>query len=280
MQIGILTSRMRDREFEEVAKFAGENGFAIMEVASMKKGHLDVHEVVRDKGKQVKALLKKHGTGISALACFCDVTAADTKARDEHIDIVVTGIDAAKALGVGVVTALSGMARTDEPRAETIKRECPGVFKTIGQHAEKQGVKIALEPWWGTTLRHLDEWKLFFDLVPSDAVGLNFDPSHLYWQEIDIFLAVDEFGDRIFHSHAKDCEVKAHVVQRVGTQADRSAGWWRYTIPGFGGIRWGEYLSALRGVGFDGALSIEHEDGKFDAEEGFCAGRKYLAQFV
>ncbi|MEW6357404.1 MAG: sugar phosphate isomerase/epimerase [Planctomycetota bacterium] len=281
MQVGILTSRMRDRSFEEVAKFAGKNGIKIMEVAAMKGGHLNVHDVVKDKGEAVKKILAANKTGISALACFCDVTAADAKARDENIDIVVTGIDAAKALGVGVVTALSGMARKDQIRSDTIKKEVPGAFKTIAAHAEKQGIKIALEPWWGTTLRNLDEWKLFFDLVPSKAVGLNFDPSHLYWQEIDIFAAIDEFGGRIYHTHAKDCEVKRHVVRRVGNQAERrEAGWWRYTIPGFGGIRWGEYISALRGVGFDGALSIEHEDAKFDAEEGFLAGKKYLEQFV
>lgn len=281
MQIGILTARMRDKSFEDVAKFAGANGFKVMEVASMKGGHINVHDVVKDKGAKVKEILAKHKTGISALACFGNVTAEDKKVRDENIDILVTGIDAAKALGVGAVTALTGMALPGKTRAQTIKSECPGVFKSICAHAEKQGVKIALEPWWGTTLRHLDEWKLFFDLVPSDAIGLNFDPSHLYWQGIDIFLAVDEFGKRIYHTHAKDCEVKAHLLRRVGNQAEWSESrWWRYTIPGFGGIRWGEYISALRGFGFNGALSIEHEDAKFDAEEGFIAGRKYLEQFV
>ena len=116
-----------------------------------------------------------------------------------------------------------------------------------------------------------------FEVLPQENFGLNYDPSHLLWQGIDYLAAVEKFADRIFHTHAKDCAVNDAALRRVGVQG---SGWWRYTIPGTGRIAWGEYLGKLREVGFDGAVSIEHEDRTLGAEEGFRMGAAYLRSLL
>jgi sugar phosphate isomerase/epimerase len=95
--------------------------------------------------------------------------------------------------------------------------------------------------------------------------------------QVDYLEAVHRFGDRIFHVHAKDCLVSQHTLRRVGVLGK---GWWRYCIPGYGGIDWGEFIAHLRSVGYDGVLSIEHEDSAFGREEGFRKGKRHLAQLV
>ncbi len=123
---------------------------------------------------------------------------------------------------------------------------------------------------------HLGQWELMFDLVPDENFGLNFDPSHLLVQDIDYLAAVDEFAERIFHTHAKDTEVRYNQKGYLGTNTDD---WWRFVIPGFGEIDWGVYISRLRHNGFDGVLSIEHEDNAWPREAGFVKGLEHLRQF-
>jgi sugar phosphate isomerase/epimerase len=139
------------------------------------------------------------------------------------------------------------------------------------------GIKLALENWYATNMQNLSHWELMFELVPNENFGLNFDPSHLVWQDIDYLHAVDVFGSRIFHTHAKDTEVVAHRKAWVGNQGK---GWWRFVIPGLGEINWGVYIARLRKVGFDGVLSVEHEDGAVGREEGFIMAARHLHQFM
>ncbi len=101
--------------------------------------------------------------------------------------------------------------------------------------------------------------------------------THLDWQGIDVTAAVHEFRDRIFHVHAKDVAVEPTKLARVGYGGD---GWWRYVLPGYGRIRWGEFIGTLRDIGYDGVLSIEHEDRAFGYEEGFVKAARYLNALV
>jgi len=278
MHVGMLTARMRGKPFDEVVKFAGENGIRAMEVDSRPGGHLDPKAVLADGGAAVKRLLERHKVGISALAYFANMIEPDPKKREEAIAGMKQCIDAAKVLGVGVITTHAGFPMPGKDKYKTIEQDCPGVFKPIAQYAGERGVKLANEIWFATNLQNLEHFKLFFQVIPDPAIGLNYDPSHLYWQGIDLILGVDEFGKRIYHTHGKDCEVKQHVLRRVGSQDLR--GWWRYVIPGFGNIAWGEYIGALRRVGYDGVISIEHEDAAVGAELGFIKGKQYLELFM
>jgi sugar phosphate isomerase/epimerase len=124
-----------------------------------------------------------------------------------------------------------------------------------------------------------DLWDEWFATVPSEALGLEFDPSHLYWQGIDYVRAVGEYGKRIYHVHAKDTEMLPENRYRGGINGRC----FRFRIPGYGGIDWARFASALIEAGYRGGIAIEHEDPVFSGErfdEGLARGREVLRPLV
>ena len=121
-------------------------------------------------------------------------------------------------------------------------------------------------------------------IVPDPNFGLNLDPSHLIWQFIDYERAVYDFKDRIFHVHAKDMEVNRDGLYQHGVMA-AGIGWQIPRLPGLGEVRWDRFISALYAVGYDYALSIEHEDRQFEGSEdlvkrGFLLARNVLRPYL
>ena len=121
------------------------------------------------------------------------------------------------------------------------------------------------------------------DGVGHAALGLNFDPSHLLRMGINPERFVDDFADRIYHVHAKDTRVDPHEMALNGVVDMRSfenlaERTWAYRTLGFGHDArwWKEFVSALRQVGYDGVLSIEHEDLLMSAEEGIVKSVEFL----
>lgn len=278
MFVGILTAPFSGEPLEVVAAFAGEHRFGSLEiVAGPGSKHIDTNNFTPERAKEVLTLMEKRNLRISSLAAYTDLTAADPERRRTNIQTVYNAISIAKMLGVDVVCTMAGLPPNGKDRMKTIEEDCTGVFPPLLEHAEKNGVKLALENWTATNIQNLAHWKRLFELIPNKNFGLNFDPSHLVWQGIDYIEAVDRFADRIFHTHGKDTEIKEHVKREVGILGH---GWWRYVIPGLGVIRWGEYIAALRRNGYDGVISIEHEDSAVEREEGFLIGKKYLDQFI
>ena len=186
-------------------------------------------------------------------------------------------LEAASALDVEVVCTLAGGPKEGKDKHQTIMEDFPQVFGPIVDYAKDHDVKIAFENWFATNLQGLDHFEALLKALPSDVLGFNFDPSHLFWQQIDYIEAVHRFGDRIFHTHAKDTEVLPFKLRELGVLG---RGWWRYRIPGWGGINWPAYITALKEVGYDYVLSIEHEDPFFGPEEGFLKGKDYLQKLL
>jgi len=278
MHIGLLTAPFGDTSLEDVIRWAGEKGFAALEVsAGPGSPHLDPADFKPARANQIKKLLKESGVTISSLACYQNLLHPDEKARKKLIEAFKELLNDAALLGVDVVCTMAGMPLPGKSRMQTIEEEVPKVYPEIVEYAAAKGIKIALENWTATNIQHLAHWDKVFEVVPHENFGLNFDPSHLFWQGIDYLYAVEKFGARIFHTHAKDTEVRWERVRYIGNQ---DGGWWRYVIPGFGGIDWGQYIGRLKSVGYNGVLSLEHEDAAFGREEGFLAGLKYLSQFV
>jgi sugar phosphate isomerase/epimerase len=278
MYVGILTAPFADEPLEHVAAFAGEYGFGGMEVvAGPGSSHIDLTAFGPDDAARIKNLMERRALLISSIAAYVDNTHPDPATRAANNDIVRKAIDAASLLGVDVVCTLAGHPVPGKTKMQTIEQDCVSAFGPLLDHAQSNGVKIALENWYATNIQHLGHWQRLFEVVPHANFGLNFDPSHLLWQDIDYIHAVEAFAPRIFHSHAKDTVINDTKRQWVGNQHD--GGWWRYVIPGLGRVNWGTYISALRANGFNGVLSIEHEDGSVGREEGFLIGKKYLEQF-
>lgn len=278
MYVGILTAPFGKEPLEHVAAFAGEYGFLGMEVvAGPGSQHINLTSFTEQDADRVRSLMEHRALRISSLAAYTNNTDADPKGRAAANDTVRKAVDAAQLLGVEVVCTLAGMPMPGKSKMQTIEEDCAAVFTPLAEYAAGKGIKLALENWYATNIQHLGHWRRLFEVVPNANFGLNFDPSHLAWQDIDYIHAVEVFAARIFHTHAKDTEINAAKKAWVGNQHD--GGWWRYVIPGLGVVRWGEYIAALKRNGFNGVLSIEQEDGAVGREEGFLQGKKYLEQF-
>ncbi|ADV65839.1 sugar phosphate isomerase/epimerase family protein [Deinococcus maricopensis] len=109
----------------------------------------------------------------------------------------------------------------------------------------------------------------------GDNVGVNFDPSHLYWQGIDPLVAIRELRGAIHHFHAKDTQLHRQNIERNGvldlTPYDRiSERSWTFRSVGSGHdeLHWSRIMAELRLAGYDGAISIEHEDALMSVDEG------------
>lgn len=278
MEIGLLTAPLGDKSLEWVVDFAHAHGFGALEVAAPPGGgHIDTATLTGEKAAQIKELLHRGGVRISSLACYVNLLDPEEAKRSQLAAHLRSVIDAAQALGVEVVCTMAGMPMPGKDRMKTIEEDFPAVFAPLTEYAGERNVKLAFENWFATNLQNLAHWERVFEVVPAANLGLNYDPSHLLWQGIDYLEAVEIFQDRIFHAHAKDTEVKQHVLRRLGNQ---SMEWWRYCIPGYGEVDWGVLIARLRDVGYDGVLSIEHEDRAFGVEEGFIKGQRYLAQLM
>ena len=275
MKVGMLTAPFGNERLEVVLNFAEEAGIPCLEVvAHPGSKHINPARLTRAQAENIQRMLDDRGLEITSLAFYTNMTQPKkVKAIQAHAKKV---IDVAAMLGVPTVCMLAGMPAEGMTKIETIKKVLPRIFRPILTHARRRNVNIALENWFATCLQGQDTFECLFETIPDANFGLNYDPSHFIHQECDHLLPVSMFADRIFHTHAKDTLVDRAKRAKSGIYAD---GWWRYVIPGFGNIDWGEYISHLRMNGYDGVLSIEHEDSSHSREEGFVRGARYLDQF-
>lgn len=255
-------------------------------------GHLDLDAILREGPGAIQELMSAYGVTITSLAPMLNVLAADTSLREERIAVFRQTIDASVALGVSTVVTYGGSAfgmhfygspgqRPNHPTnrvAENIA-QFRAVFTPLAAYAEERGVRIAFETaarggGEGNVAHNPELWEMMFDAVPSPALGLSFDPSHLVWLHIpDVPGVVRAFGARIYHVDGKDTEILPAVFARQGILG---SGWWRYRLPGLGALDWRGIFSALTDVGYDGPVSIENEDPLFLGLEGVAWSANYL----
>ena len=276
MKVGMLTAPFGNEPFDIVLDFAESASIPCLEVvAHPGSKHIDPAKLTPAKVKKIRIALDERMLEITSLGYYtCDITVPKKLAKVQaHAKKT---IDAAASLGVSTVCMLAGFPAEGMSKIETIQKVLPKAFRPILAHARKKKVNIALENWFETCLQGIDTFQAIFEAIPNTNFGLNYDPSHLYHQECDHLLPVSMFKDRIFHTHAKDTLVDKAKRSCVGIYG---SGWWTYVIPGFGNIDWGEYVSHLRRNGYDGVLSIEHEDSSQTREEGFMRGAWHLEQF-
>ncbi|HID95598.1 MAG TPA: sugar phosphate isomerase/epimerase [Candidatus Latescibacteria bacterium] len=273
MKLGYLTNYSED----EVC-FASEVGFTSLSLSAGPGSALDATKLTPEEADGIRKVMKRNGITISAIGHYTNPLDPVENKRREITDYLLKAIDVCEMLGVEVFTTFPGRG------TGTHVEECISLFKEIWspivEKAEAKGVRIAFENCHGGGGSRPADWDAMFDAIPSDTIGLEFDPSHLFWLGIDHLMAVREYGKRIYHIHAKDTEILEDTLARVGILGQ---GWWRFRIPGWGDIDWQMFISALLDVGYDGALSIEHEDPVFEGKrrrEGLILGYKHLSQFI
>ena len=169
------------------------------------------------------------------------------------------------------------------------------VWRPLVAFAEDQGVRIAIEncpmlftrdEWpGGKNLAHSPAvWRRMFEAIPSKSFGLNYDPSHLVWQQIDYVKPLWEFSDRIFHVHAKDVRLDKRRLDDVGILATPLE-YHTPKLPGLGEINWGRFISVLGDVGYRGPVCVEVEDRAYEGslelrKAALRQSARYLRQFL
>jgi sugar phosphate isomerase/epimerase len=284
MQLGFLTANIGD--IEKAARL----GFGAVELHSDAFGHAGDGPLDDAAIERARALSASRGVAISALA-FYDVAmrAGDFNgAGPERVHSAYERVfDAAEALGVQTIASMSGFNADHDWQGNV--ELFAARFGPVAQSAERRGLRLAFENWMGFGGRlpfrpvnmggSPDTWDAWFAAVPSRAIGIEFDPSHLHWQGIDYMRALYEYRDRVYHVHAKDTEMLPERRYRGGVNGNA----FRFRIPGYGAINWTAFIAALREIGYDGGVAIEHEDDVFSGErfdEGLVRGRQVLQPLI
>lgn len=275
IRLGMMTAPVSGQSLSEALDMAKRCGLSALEVMSGPGSKLlDPMNLGPADAEKVKAELGQRGLEFSSLANYMNTT---EPGKTEEVQTVAKKmVDAAALLGVPTICMITGMPHHGVSKIQMLRTVVPSIFRPILDHAKEKGVRVAVENWFATCLQGLDTFDTLMESIPDSHFGLNYDPSHLVHQELDYMIPVSRFSKRVFHTHAKDCLVDVQKRRYVGILAE---GWWRYAIPGYGDIHWGEYIGHLRQVGYHGVLSIEHEDDTFGTEEGFRHGARYLGQF-
>jgi sugar phosphate isomerase/epimerase len=300
LKLGLLTAAFPSLSLEEVADWAGENGFQALEIACWPAAgaerrryagvsHIDVERLDGAAAGLVRELLSSRGLTISSLAYYPNPLDPDPAVRSQAQAHLRKVIEAAATLEVNLVGTFIGrdQNRPPEPAFAEVLEQWPPLVK----FAADRGVRIAIEncpmifsadEWpGGRNLAYSPAlWRRLFEAMPGETLGLNLDPSHLVWQLIDVLRVVREFGSRIYHVHAKDLEIDRDGLYENGVMS-LGMGWQVPRMPGLGEVRWNRFIAALIRAGYDGVVSVEHEDHSFEGDldlvkRGFLLARNTL----
>jgi sugar phosphate isomerase/epimerase len=277
MQIGITSWSFEDTPSEEVFAWCSEHGLTGIQWDNVPA---DIEEMRHTLERFPEVHVHTLGRTLNYLYGTAEMRAgyAEQLRRD---------IEAAAQLGIGVVTIFAGRDpwKTVQENVSLFK----DTFTPLVQLAEDRGVHLAMEncpqpdvwPAGGNMANTVENWRLLFEAVPSPCLGLTFDPSHFVWLGMDYIKAVHEFSARIFSVHAKDTEILDDVLADTGILGK---GWWRYRLPGWGVVDWSAFFTALREVGYQGPVCIEHEDALWnhsldEHKQGILMAARFLEQF-
>lgn len=303
MKLGFITAICDGMSFEEVVDFASEHGLECLEVACWPQGkaqrryagvsHIDVENLDEKKAAYIEEYCKKKQVELSSLAYYPNTLEPDLEKRETYISHLYKLIDASALLHVNMITTFLGRdsKKTVSENLELVKE----VWPPIVAYAEKKGVKIGIEncpmlftedEWPGgqNLMTTPAIWRKVFEIIDNKNFGINYDPSHFVWQQIDYIKPLYEFKDKIFHVHYKDIKIYEDKLKDVGIMAVPLE-YMSPKLPGLGDVDWGKYVSALSDIGYDGFTCIEVEDKAFensleDAKKAILLSANYLRNFV
>ena len=305
MKLGFVSAILDTWTYEEMMDFAADHGFECVEVACWPQGkaerryagvsHIDVDRVLEDDAyaKHILDYSKEKNVDISSLAFYPNTMDGDPEKRAAAVAHLKNVILASAKLGVGMVTTFIGrdQTKTVEENLELVKEVWPSIIKL----AEENDVKVAIEncpmlfgpdQWPGgqNLMTTPVIWRKVFEILDSDYIGINYDPSHFVWQMIDYIKPIYEFKDKIFHVHYKDIKLFKEKLKECGTMA-YPLQYMKPKLPGLGDVDWGKYVSTLTDIGFEGYTCIEIEDKSFEGSEervldSLKLSLRYMRQFV
>ncbi len=309
MQIGAFIALFGDRNLDEALAAARAAGVSAVEIPTggyVGGRHAPARTLVADERArtELQEALARHGLALDALSCHGNPLHPQEAIATDHHETFQATVRLAQQLGCDTVITFSGCPG-DGPGARYpnwVTCPWPPDFLAIlewqweervlpywreqAAFAAAHGVRVAIEPHPGFVV-YSAESLLRLRAACGPAIGANFDPSHLFWQGVDPVAAARELAGAIYHVHAKDTRVDPYNTARNGVLDTKPynqipARSWVFRTVGYGHdlATWKDMISALQLAGYDGVISIEHEDGQMSREEGLRKAVAFMRECV
>lgn len=311
MKIGLFTDSLDDLAFEAALDWSVENGIEAVEIGTgnfSPSPHFDREATLASEERQQEfaEAIEARGLTLSALNCNGNPLDPDPERQQSSQNTLRQTIELMGKLGGGIVVTMSGcpgdlggghypnwVTCCWQPEyVDLVERQWDEVivpyWDQLGQVARENDVRIAIEMHPGQAVYNTRTLLRLRQLVGAETLGANLDPSHLFFQNMDPVTVVRALGQGgVFHTHAKDTRINGSEMALNGsldprpmiTPGERA---WEYVTLGYGHGEsfWRGFLAALRMGGYDGVLSIEHEDRLMSAKEGIRKSVEFLRPLV
>lgn len=312
MKLSTFAVLYKDRPLSEVLDIFKAKGIHCAEIGSggfIGKDHCDPHALIADKAAREKFmdLFRSRDMQISSLSCHGNPVHPQRELALNYRQDIQDSIDLAALLGVETVVTFSGCPGDSDgslypnwpvsPFPEDFQtvlewqweKKLVPFWKEMGRYAEEKGVRVAMEMHGGYSVHSPATAIRMREETGCKSLGANLDPSHMWWQGIDPAQAARYLSKEncLFYFHAKDSAVDPNYVSYYGLTDMQSFGTafgraWQFRTVGFGHDLkiWADLFSTLRSVGYDGFVSIEHEDSYMSVEEGLDKAISNLRQVL
>ena len=310
MKLSVLTVPLQGMAAEEAFSYLSKLGVEQVEIGTggyTNENHLKPSVYLNDQAKidAFKAMMERLNLGISALSCHGNPVHPNKELAEGYHNVFVDACRLAQKLGVDTIVTFSGCPGdcAESKRPNWVTCAWPNDY---GEILDWQWNEVLI-PYWKKAAEIAESYgvkKIAFELHPGfcvynpmtllrlreavgDIIGANFDPSHLIWQGIDPVAALRELKGAVYHFHAKDTRIDKYNTAVNGVldtrsfenMNDRS---WVFRTIGYGSdtMLWKDMISTLRQIGYDGAVSIEHEDGLMSPREGLEKAVTFLKDIL
>lgn len=281
LSLGFVSAIVPEWTLEEVVEFAAQTGYRCVELMCwpISKAerrfagvtHVNVVDLDEAGARRIRKLAESAGIRISALGYYPNLLSPDAQEADRCLNHLKRVIRAAALLEVDRVNTFAG--RDWKLSIDANWPRFLQVWRPLAAFAEEHDVRLGIEncpmlftqdEWPGGKNLAISPaiWRRIFQDIPSDRLGLNYDPSHLIWQRMDPYKPLAEFRSRLFHIHAKDVWIDPAALDDQGILAVPLT-YHQPRIPGRGQIDWPRFLRELQTAGYEGPVCVEVEDDSF-----------------
>jgi sugar phosphate isomerase/epimerase len=304
LDLGFVSAILAEKSFKEVIEFAAANEFKCVEIMCWPSDnsdarryagitHIDIETLDETKIQEINSILSKNNIYISGLGYYPNPLDGDNEKAAFYREHIKKVIKAASKLNIKVVNTFIG--RDPQKSLEDNLKEFEIYWPSIIKYAEEYNIKIGIEncpmyftqdEWPGGKNLAISPaiWDRMFEIIKSEAFGLNYDPSHLIWQQMDEISPIYDYAHKLHHIHLKDAKVYKNKLDKVGILA-HPLEYHSPKLPGLGDVDWRGFFTALTDVRYKGPVCIEVEDKAYegsqeDVKSAILTSRNYLKQFL
>ncbi len=311
MKIGLYTDALQDLSFEAALDWVVSQGIEAVEIGTglfSPSPHINLDLMLNDAHARAAFLgaIADRGLILSALNCNGNLVDPDPTRGQHASEVFYKTVELAGKLGIGTVVTMSGCpgdltggtnpnwitCTWQKEYVDLLERQWDEVMTPFwtkaGAFANSSGVKIAIEMHPGQAAYNTRSLLRLREIAGANNLGANFDPSHLFYQGMDPFVVIKALGKGgVVHVHAKDTRIDPQEMALNGGLETRPMAMtgeraWVYRTVGFGHGEswWRDFVSILRLMGYDGVLSIEHEDRLMGSREGIVKSVEFLKPII